>query len=124
MAQDATDPASAFARKYVGRLAVVAVINECERTTRPKNFEAGLAMHRSLDPESIGVLSAEESLRTPPPALAAPLWTVDDVATWLKLPRATVYELTRRGDLPVVRLGRHLRYVPEQVARRVGRPGR
>jgi excisionase family DNA binding protein len=79
-------------------------------------------MYRSLDPESVGVPSAEDGLRTAHPALAAPLWTVGDVATWLNLPRSTVYELTRRGDLPVVRLGRHLRYVPEQVARRVERP--
>lgn len=38
------------------------------------------------------------------------LLTARDVASWLNLPLPTVYEKTRTGELPHVRLGRLVRY--------------
>lgn len=42
--------------------------------------------------------------------LDEPLLDAAQVAALLNLPRSTVYELTRSGRLPVLRLGRHLRW--------------
>jgi excisionase family DNA binding protein len=53
-------------------------------------------------------------------ALAAPLWTASDVAAKLGLPVRTVYDYTRRGLLPKIQLGRHVRYSPEDVERALG----
>jgi len=46
------------------------------------------------------------------------LLTVEDVAQWLKVPKSWVYERTRgRGAdrLPVVRLGKYVRFRPEAI---------
>ncbi|WP_418153160.1 helix-turn-helix domain-containing protein [Actinoalloteichus caeruleus] len=45
-----------------------------------------------------------------------PLWTVDDVADYLRIPVKTLYQWHWRGEGPPVRkIGRHLRYDPVQV---------
>ena len=51
--------------------------------------------------------------RTPPPR---PLWRVGDVADYLGVPINTLYKwrLERSGP-PSLRVGKHLRYVPEDV---------
>lgn len=43
------------------------------------------------------------------------IMTVSEVAELLALPRSTVYELARRGELPCARLGRTLRFVREDI---------
>jgi excisionase family DNA binding protein len=50
--------------------------------------------------------------------------TVSEVAQQLRLAEGTVYRLVARGRLPAVRLGRAIRFDPQQVARtlRLGRP--
>jgi len=50
--------------------------------------------------------------------LHRPLLTADDIAVWLAVPRSSVYEYARRGHepLPAVRIGRHLRFVRDDVA--------
>lgn len=45
--------------------------------------------------------------------------TATEVATMLGLPRSTVYELARRGELPCARLGRTLRFVREDIEARL-----
>lgn len=50
-------------------------------------------------------------------SLVEPLWTADDVAERLGLPKRTVYDFTRRGLLPKIQLGRHVRYAPADVER-------
>ena len=51
----------------------------------------------------------------PPPTnvsvLAEPLLTADDVASLLRVPRSTVYELTRSRRLPHVKVGRRTLFV-------------
>ena len=44
-----------------------------------------------------------------------PLWTALDVARYLQVSRATVYNLADRGALPVVRIGALIRFHPATV---------
>lgn len=44
------------------------------------------------------------------------LLTVDDVCRLLKVKRSWVYDAAERGDLPVVRLGRQLRFRRSDLA--------
>jgi len=39
-----------------------------------------------------------------------PLWTVDDVARYLRLEPETVRAMARRGDIPAVKIGRVWRF--------------
>ncbi|MEJ2864556.1 helix-turn-helix domain-containing protein [Actinomycetospora flava] len=44
------------------------------------------------------------------------LWSVDDVSAYLGIPVKTLYQWKWRGEGPPVRkIGRHLRYAPDQV---------
>jgi excisionase family DNA binding protein len=52
-------------------------------------------------------------------SLADGLWTADDLAAKLGLPKRTIYEFTRRGLLPKIQLGRHVRYSPADVESRL-----
>lgn len=43
-------------------------------------------------------------------------WTVDEVATFLGIPAATLYQWRcRRIGPPGRRIGKHLRYLPDEV---------
>ena len=44
-----------------------------------------------------------------------PLWTALDVARYFKVSRSTIYGLTSRGALPVVRIGARIRFHPATV---------
>ena len=47
-----------------------------------------------------------------------PLWTVEDVSTYLGVPVKTLYQWKWRGEGPPVRkVGRYLRYDPVAVKR-------
>ncbi|WP_214407383.1 helix-turn-helix transcriptional regulator [Pseudonocardia lacus] len=51
-----------------------------------------------------------------PEPLPTRLWTVQDVAQFLSVPRKTLYQWRNRGyGPPARRIGRHLRYDPEDV---------
>ena len=43
------------------------------------------------------------------------LWTVDDVAGYLRSSRSWVYKSVARGELPSLRIGGMLRFLPDQV---------
>jgi excisionase family DNA binding protein len=45
------------------------------------------------------------------------LWTVRDVAEFLKIHPKTIYEWAARGDLPCFRIGNCLRFYPTDIAR-------
>ena len=48
--------------------------------------------------------------------LVEPLWTVEDVSTFLGVPIATLYQWRYRRTGPrAIRVGRHLRYDPAEV---------
>jgi excisionase family DNA binding protein len=40
----------------------------------------------------------------------SPLWTVDEVASYLKLQPETVRSMARRGELPAIKLGKVWRF--------------
>lgn len=44
------------------------------------------------------------------------LLTADEVAELLHIPRSTVRDYARRGMLPSIKLGRHVRFVRSDVA--------
>jgi excisionase family DNA binding protein len=41
---------------------------------------------------------------------SAPLWTVDEVASYLKLQPETIRSMARRGELPAIKLGKVWRF--------------
>lgn len=45
--------------------------------------------------------------------------TATEVAVVLALPKSTVYELARRGELPCARLGRTVRFLRDDVEARL-----
>jgi excisionase family DNA binding protein len=45
--------------------------------------------------------------------------TAAEVARLLSLPKSTVYELARRGELPCARLGRTIRFLRDDVEARL-----
>ena len=52
------------------------------------------------------------------PALAIPaeqLWTVREAADFLRLGRNAIYEMAKRGELPSVRIGSRVRFIPSEV---------
>jgi len=49
------------------------------------------------------------------------LLTTDEVAQLLHIPSSTVSEYARRGVLPSIKLGRHRRFVREDVAEAIER---
>lgn len=52
------------------------------------------------------------------------LLTVQQVAHQLQLPAPRVYELVRTGSLPCVKIGRQVRFDPEQLAQWIANGGR
>jgi excisionase family DNA binding protein len=53
------------------------------------------------------------------PLTRADVMTASEVATLLGLPKSTVYELARRGELPCARLGRTIRFVRHEIEARL-----
>lgn len=49
----------------------------------------------------------------------ADVMTVAEVAEMLGMPKSTVYDLVRRGELPCAHLGRTLRFVRNEVEARL-----
>ena len=49
------------------------------------------------------------------PSQPKALWTALEVARFLKISRASIYNLAERGALPVVRIGALLRFHPDDV---------
>jgi DNA-binding transcriptional MerR regulator len=51
------------------------------------------------------------------PRLIAPLWTVQDVAEFLQVPVQTLYSWRSRSGPPARKVGKYLRYRPDDVVR-------
>ena len=47
------------------------------------------------------------------------LWDIKDLIEYLKVPRSTVYHYIAIGRLPYVQVGRHKRFIPEDVEKAV-----
>jgi excisionase family DNA binding protein len=58
-----------------------------------------------------GIISNTESgLNNSVIDLTSPLWTVDEVADYLKLQPETIRSMARRGELPAIKLGKVWRF--------------
>lgn len=59
--------------------------------------------------------------RCVPPGSAAPptdvVFTIDDLVTYLKLPKSTAYKLAQEGKIPGQKVGRHWRFHKDAVDR-------
>lgn len=44
-----------------------------------------------------------------------PVMTVDEVAAYLRIPRASVYKLAQKGRIPGQKVGRHWRFRRETI---------
>lgn len=70
---------------------------------------------------SVGESPFSRSADDKPPAGVAPaarLWSISDVAEYLGVPVGTIYQWRVRDDgPPAMRMGKHLRFDPESVAR-------
>lgn len=50
------------------------------------------------------------------PAMPEPLWEIEDVSAYLRVPVQTLYQWRKRKyGPPAARVGRHLRYDPDVV---------
>jgi excisionase family DNA binding protein len=43
------------------------------------------------------------------------LLTLDEVVAWLRVPRSWVYERTRKGQIPCLKLGKYLRFDRDEL---------
>ncbi len=50
------------------------------------------------------------SPRPPGPEDLQDLLTLEEVAAWLRVPRSWIYERTRKGQIPHLKLGKYLRF--------------
>jgi excisionase family DNA binding protein len=50
------------------------------------------------------------SVENDPSLSTDPLWTVEDVATYLKLQPETIRSMARRGELPALKIGKVWRF--------------
>jgi excisionase family DNA binding protein len=70
--------------------------------------------------EALGGGGIEERRRTSPTRITREdVMTAAEVAQLLALPKSTVYELARRGELPCARLGRTMRFLREDIEGRL-----
>jgi excisionase family DNA binding protein len=49
-----------------------------------------------------------------------PLWSVEQVCTFLNVGKTTVYELVKKGDLKALKIGRATRFSPAAVVEWAG----
>lgn len=49
------------------------------------------------------------------------LWTFQDLLSYLKIPRSTLYQLIATKKIPFIQIGRHKRFVPDEVERAIKR---
>ena len=48
------------------------------------------------------------------------VFSIDDLAGYLKIPKSTLYKLVREGKIPAQKVGRHWRFHKEAIARWLG----
>lgn len=68
------------------------------------------------------MMSANAAAPDPPPRRRLTrddVMTVADVSALLGIPKSTVYDLARRGELPCARLGKTLRFVRDEIEARL-----
>lgn len=43
------------------------------------------------------------------------LWNIDDLSDFLGMPRSTTYVLVSSGKIPSLKIGKHRRFIPDEV---------
>lgn len=74
-----------------------------------------------MDKEGVRPLTRENSAATDD---LADLLTLNEVVAWLRVPRSWVYERTRKGQIPHVKLGKYLRFSRQALAEWLGAQSR
>jgi excisionase family DNA binding protein len=69
----------------------------------------------------IDVAAEELAARPSTASLAEPTLQPKELAELLKIPESTVLELARRGEIPYLRIGKHVRFDRAQVAEALAR---
>ena len=46
---------------------------------------------------------------------AGKIFTIDDLSTYLKIPKSTLYKLARQGKIPGQKIGRHWRFSKDVI---------
>lgn len=82
------------------------------RRTRPRNGSEAASERMHQPEQDQGSQRARGDRQT---LVAAQLMTAAELAQRWQVPKAHVYRLTRRGDLPVVCLGAYRRYRIEDI---------
>jgi excisionase family DNA binding protein len=49
------------------------------------------------------------------------LWTFEELVKYLKIPKSTVYMYVATDQIPYVQIGRHRRFIPDEVERALKR---
>jgi excisionase family DNA binding protein len=57
-----------------------------------------------------------------PPNTSPNIFTVDELATYLKVPKSTVYKLAQEGKIPGQKVGRHWRFQRQAIDQWVSNP--
>ncbi len=57
---------------------------------------------------------------TDPDQTTDPLWTVEDLAAYLKLQPETIRSMARRGELPALKIGKVWRFQKQAVSEMFG----
>lgn len=52
-----------------------------------------------------------------PPSVKSPLLAIQDLSAQWRIPKATIYNWVSQGRLPHIKLGRCLRFDPEEIRR-------
>jgi len=45
------------------------------------------------------------------------LWTIDDVAWFLRVTKQSIYNLTHKGEIPFLKAGQLIRFEPDKIRR-------
>jgi excisionase family DNA binding protein len=80
---------------------------------------AGSGTQLAFDGMESRVVEKRESTKPPCRITREDVLTAVEVARLLALPKSTVYELARRGELPCARLGRTIRFLREDIEGRL-----
>lgn len=54
-------------------------------------------------------------MRLPEGSKTKTLWTFDELIQYLKIPKTTAYYYMATGKIPYIQLGRHRRFLPDDV---------
>jgi excisionase family DNA binding protein len=79
-----------------------------------RDFEASATRSRS---RAAGPADADEQRWEPRALLSEPLLSASEAGALLGIPRSSVYDYAKRGELPHVRVGKHVKFIRQDLER-------